>query len=617
MLEVRKIGRGMHTDSKTNMQDLLADAVTKLNAGSHDAAKAILTEIIAVAPQHPVALYLLGMAYFDTESFEEAERQFRVALRVCPDQPKICLHLARTLRALKRPYEAIIFARLVLSEAPSTEAQLELAKALEESGSNSSAEAVYRTLLAREPNPVAANNLANLLDHTGCGSAARTVLTTAMDQAGEAERPMLRQQIGRSLKRQRCYADALVQMRAAAPDLADAARRESHLDQAILCQHLGEPAQAANLYDLILQDHPLDLGVHTLLSELRLRIGQKDYLVSYDTALARRPMAAMLPVAKGQVLLKRGDVDAAQTCFEAALRIDPRFAPALGGLARALEAQDQKGAAHDLYTQALMIRPDDSDTLEGFAGFLLRRSEARQAQTLAERAVKARPISQAGWALLGLCYRANGDARENWLNDYTGHVQIFDLPAPDGYRDMNDFNQALAADLGARHAGAGRYLHQTLRGGTQLHDEIFYNGHALADRLMPRIDAAIHQYVAGLKPQEGQPLVSRRNRGFRYAGSWSSRLSANDFHVNHIHQKGWISSCYYVAVPDGVCMENTQGWIKFGQPSEDFGDIFAVQRTIEPRPGRLVLFPSYMWHGTVPFQSPQNRITIAFDAVPA
>jgi hypothetical protein len=41
-----------------------------------------------------------------------------------------------------------------------------------------------------------------------------------------------------------------------------------------------------------------------------------------------------------------------------------------------------------------------------------------------------------------------------------------------------------------------------------------------------------------------------------------------------------------------------------------------VRRTIEPRPGLLVLFPSYMWHGTVPFHSQQSRTTIAFDAVP-
>jgi len=57
-----------------------------------------------------------------------------------------------------------------------------------------------------------------------------------------------------------------------------------------------------------------------------------------------------------------------------------------------------------------------------------------------------------------------------------------------------------------------------------------------------------------------------------------------------------------------------QGWIKFGEPSFDAG--LSPRRAIQPLPGRLVLFPSYMWHGTIPFHDASPRVTIAFDAVP-
>ena len=56
--------------------------------------------------------------------------------------------------------------------------------------------------------------------------------------------------------------------------------------------------------------------------------------------------------------------------------------------------------------------------------------------------------------------------------------------------------------------------------------------------------------------------------------------------------------------------------IKFGEPSFDVPLKDAIRRAIQPRPGHLVLFPSYMWHGTIPFQAAQNRTTIAFDAIP-
>ena len=62
-----------------------------------------------------------------------------------------------------------------------------------------------------------------------------------------------------------------------------------------------------------------------------------------------------------------------------------------------------------------------------------------------------------------------------------------------------------------------------------------------------------------------------------------------------------------------------QGWIKFGESGfTQLGDKNPPpRRTVQPQPGRLVLFPSYMWHGTVPFHGPTPRTTIAFDVVPS
>jgi hypothetical protein len=124
-------------------------------------------------------------------------------------------------------------------------------------------------------------------------------------------------------------------------------------------------------------------------------------------------------------------------------------------------------------------------------------------------------------------------------------------------------------------------------------------------------------YIAGLAEDAQHPFLSRRSRDFRYAGSWSSRLRDSGFHVNHLHPLGWISSCYYVAVPDAAKDETArQGWIKFGEPSFEVALKNPVRRAIQPVAGRLVLFPSYMWHGTIPFRDDAARTTIAFDVVP-
>jgi uncharacterized protein (TIGR02466 family) len=137
------------------------------------------------------------------------------------------------------------------------------------------------------------------------------------------------------------------------------------------------------------------------------------------------------------------------------------------------------------------------------------------------------------------------------------------------------------------------------------------------ERLRVRIDEALRTYVSRMKDRADHPLFRRRARDVRYQGSWSARLRDCGYHTNHVHPFGWISSCYYVSLPDETDDETQQqGWIKFGEPSFDAGLGNAVRRTVKPVVGRLVLFPSYMWHGTIPFHSRQDRTTIAFDAVP-
>ncbi|WP_158636453.1 putative 2OG-Fe(II) oxygenase [Luteimonas marina] len=105
----------------------------------------------------------------------------------------------------------------------------------------------------------------------------------------------------------------------------------------------------------------------------------------------------------------------------------------------------------------------------------------------------------------------------------------------------------------------------------------------------------------------------------RFVGSWSVRLASSGRHSNHIHPKGWASSAFYVALPGSVLESDSAsraGWIQFGRPLEDLGLDLPPRRVIQPRPGHLALFPSCMWHGTVPFEAPEPRLTMAFDMQP-
>jgi hypothetical protein len=75
-----------------------------------------------------------------------------------------------------------------------------------------------------------------------------------------------------------------------------------------------------------------------------------------------------------------------------------------------------------------------------------------------------------------------------------------------------------------------------------------------------------------------------------------------------------MSSALYVALPDavGTSADSADGWLELGRPPNDLDLDLAPLTLIEPKVGRLALFPSILWHGTRPFPEGE-RLTVAFD----
>nr|WP_255586861.1 putative 2OG-Fe(II) oxygenase [Hephaestia mangrovi] len=110
------------------------------------------------------------------------------------------------------------------------------------------------------------------------------------------------------------------------------------------------------------------------------------------------------------------------------------------------------------------------------------------------------------------------------------------------------------------------------------------------------------------------PLLRQdRDAAARFAGSWSVRLTGDGYHSAHHHPQGWLSGVLYIEVPE--MLSGLAGHLWLGGGPENLGLEIAPLRTVEPKPGRLVLLPSCMWHGTNP-SIMGERVTIAFDMIP-
>jgi tetratricopeptide (TPR) repeat protein len=347
-------------------------------------------------------------------------------------------------------------------------------------------------------------------------------------------------------------------------------------------------------------------------------LGRDDeFLVSFDDAARLYPDSGELALGKANFLFQKGEYLYAREGYERAARLVPNWAGARTCLGLTLMHLGEFDAAVAEHESAIRLEPDAPYGWRNLAQTFLASGDLKAALDAAEHALARDPDGQLTIAVWGLALRKLGEERERALNDTSTLVRAYEIAAPEPYASIADFNAELNACLDQLHTGKRECIDQTLRAGTQTFGRLFGMGYAPVDLLAARIREAVADYIAAMPADDTHPLSRRRKPGFEFAASWSSRLRDCGFHTNHVHPKGWISSAYYVALPDAVeDSAGKEGWIKFGEPNMPYGLSDPVRRTIEPRPGLLVLFPSYMWHGTVPFHSQQSRTTIAFDAVP-
>ncbi|GAB2523379.1 putative 2OG-Fe(II) oxygenase [Lysobacter humi (ex Lee et al. 2017)] len=251
--------------------------------------------------------------------------------------------------------------------------------------------------------------------------------------------------------------------------------------------------------------------------------------------------------------------------------------------------------------------------LNAYARHLLRTGDAPGAASVVTRCTQVAPHNQEAWAYLATAWRLLGDPREAWLCDWERLVAVLDIGLP----DMRD---GLRVKLESLHRAHREPRQQSVRGGTQTAGRLLQRRDPVLAAARDHLVGAVERWLGGLPGDPAHPFLARNTRRVTVGGSWSVRLRSSGMHANHIHPEGWISSAYYVALPPSVRDATTPGeagCIGFGEPPAELGLTLPPRRIVRPAEGRLVLFPSYLWHGTRPFHDDVARLTIAFDMTPA
>ncbi len=270
-----------------------------------------------------------------------------------------------------------------------------------------------------------------------------------------------------------------------------------------------------------------------------------------------------------------------------------------GDTIRAAQLLDELGVTPDPFVALCRIR------------LALRMGQPEHVEALATPLLSGPAAGQA-WPYLGAAWRILGDARGQWLDG--SPIYRWEAQPAFSARELTQ----LATTLDDLHRARAAYADQSVRWGTQTDRSILLRHEPVLQRARTRLMAAIADIVAALPAaREDHPLLGTRRDDLRIAGSWSVRLGPGGQNVAHSHPQGWLSAVFYVAVPPAIEMGDAPaGFLQLGAPPPELGTGLGALAEIAPVAGKLVVFPSTMWHGTVPIQG-GNRLNVAFDVVPA
>ena len=294
--------------------------------------------------------------------------------------------------------------------------------------------------------------------------------------------------------------------------------------------------------------------------------------------------------------------------FEATAKRLPDNAGLLKSTGIAAQMSGQLTRAVELYIRALAAGEPDRDVYSNLIAALVELGRIDEAHRHASQWLAQMPADIEAMAFVALleveC--GNDEAARSWF-DFGRFVQRCTVEQPEGYASLDEFNRTIETvvlghdRLAMPPEDHPTWHHPSLRIGPEInHDD---DGPVKQLEILMR--EAVDRYFAGADNHDNHPFLAQQPDDYDIV-AWSAVLDGEGNQKPHIHMSGYLSGCYYVTIPPEVSGSGADnaGAFEMGRPPEElpFKAQFPVE-TVKPAEGLMLLFPAFMYHGTVPFKS--------------
>lgn len=607
-------------DPSAPPQALVLGGVVAQRRGQPRAAMERLLRATTVDPGDPAARYNLAVVRHEAGEVEPAIEDLRRVLALEPAHLEAATNLAEWFLETGQPQAAETACRRAMVHLPEASTLWQaLGEALRLQGDPGAAERALRRALALDPdNPATHNRLGVLLKSERRFEEALECYRRGLELApGDAR---LLNNRGLAALAAGHLVRALVDFDAALA--ADPEFGEARLNRCAALARLGRREEAETAIRGYLRQHPESERGLALLAAVLSSERDPDRLAEAERcarrALMRREDLAGAWDTLGMVLAKRGQVEESLASGRRAVRLDPSRAEHVVHLADNLARTGRLDEAAEALRSGLRSLPEDTELNRQLGIVLIRKGDCESALAQLETRLAAHPQDQRAIAHRGVALQRLGRLDE--ASEYLGmdrfitRVRLQDL---DPFDDLAAFNTALAADVREHPTLIWEPVGLAASGGALTGELMSHPTPAI--RVFERnLRAAIDGLIASLNPQQGHPFLGGIPGSYRL-NTWATLVPEQGEISTHIHEESWLSGAYYAELPSGMNKsgEAKEGWIEFGRPSAELPDVpVDVLLHIRPEEGLLLLFPSYLFHRTLPFSGNGERISLSFDVEP-
>ena len=209
--------------------------------------------------------------------------------------------------------------------------------------------------------------------------------------------------------------------------------------------------------------------------------------------------------------------------------------------------------------------------------------------------------------------------KQNEVSEFLGvgtFVKEYTFDPVADYGDIEAFNKDFERDI-KNHSLLRKEPKGLAARNGYLTDDLFTDKTKSIILFKKLLTQKINEYIDSLPDNLQHHMLRHKTQEFEIS-SWATWVKGDGFIDKHIHEESWISGAYYCRVPKITDKSiSKQGYFEYGCIPDDIEiTIDKARGYIKPVEGKLVIFPSYLYHQTIPHESPDDRISIAFDLTP-